>query len=253
MFYQLRMFYQQWLNAVVLLSIVLAAGGATAQTTAPVQTPEAKRAENLPTGINDSFLDPNMNVEDFIKRFEVESREVFACRQQILAAIQIEPGMNVADVGSGTGLYLQSLSRSVGQDGRVFAVDISPKFVKHLRQRARQESLDNVEVVLCSDRDVNLKPASIDRAFICDVYHHFEFPDSSLASIYRAMREGGKLVLVDFHRSPDVGADRQEWLQSHIRAPQEIFKQEIIAAGFRFEEEIAIEGFKENYLLRFSK
>ncbi len=66
----------------------------------------AKRADNLPAGINDSFLDPNMKVEDFIKRFEVESREVFACRKQILEAIQLKPGMAVADVGSGTGLYL---------------------------------------------------------------------------------------------------------------------------------------------------
>ena len=64
---------------------------------------EEKRADNLPSGINDSFLDPNMNVEDFIKRFEVESREVFACREQILAALQLKPGMAVADVGSGTG------------------------------------------------------------------------------------------------------------------------------------------------------
>ena len=214
---------------------------------------EATRAANLPTGINDSFLDPDMNVEEFIKRFEVESREVFACREQILAAIQLEPGMDVADVGSGTGLYLGPLSKSVGADGSVFAIDISPKFVKHLRQRAEQEQLENVQVVLCSDRDVNLKPNSVDRVFICDVYHHFEYPASSLASIQRALREGGKLILVDFHRVPDVSEERKQWLQGHIRAPQDVFKQEIIAAGFEFIDEVKVEGFKENYLLRFSK
>jgi ubiquinone/menaquinone biosynthesis C-methylase UbiE len=214
---------------------------------------EGKRAANLPSGINDSFLDPNMNVEDFIKRFEVESREVFACRERILAALQLQPGMAVADVGSGTGLYLRPLSRSVDKEGKVYAIDISPKFFKHLRDRAQEEKLENVEVVLCSDRDVNLKPNSIDRAFICDVYHHFEYPESSLKSIYRAMRAGGKLVVVDFHREPDVSRERKQWLLGHIRAPLETFKQEIIDAGFQFEEEVAIEGFTENYLLRFSK
>lgn len=217
------------------------------------QKTDAKRADNLPAGINDSFLDPNMKVEDFIKRFEIESREVFACRKQILEAIQLKPGMAVADVGSGTGLYLGPLSRGVGEEGKVYAIDISPKFAKHLRDRAKEEKLTNVDVVLCSDRDVNLKANSIDRAFICDVYHHFEYPESSLKSIYRAMRDGGKLILVDFHREPQVSPERKQWLKGHIRAPLDTFKQEIIDAGFKFDEQVAIDGFSENYLLRFSK
>lgn len=224
-----------------------------ASSAAAKKSDEAKRADNLPSGINDSFLDPNMKVEDFIKRFEIESREVFACRAQILEAIQLKPGMSVADIGSGTGLYIRPLSQSVGAEGKVFAIDIAPKFVKHLRERAKEEKLANVEVVLCSDRDVNLKPNSIDRAFICDVYHHFEYPESSLKSIHRAMRAGGKLILVDFHREPAVSPERKQWLQGHIRAPLETFKQEVVAAGFKFDEQVAIDGFSENYLLRFSK
>lgn len=231
------------------------AGTVIAQETQQVKSTTEKkdtqdRPENLPKGINDNFLDPNMKVEDFIKRFEIESREVFACREQILRSIQLQNGMDVADIGSGTGLYLKALSRSVGDAGDVFAVDISPNFVKHLRKRTKDEKLDNVEVVLCSDRDANLKPNSIDRAFICDVYHHFEFPESSMKSIYRALRKGGKVVVVDFNRIP--GKSR-EWLLGHIRAPKEVFKQEIIDAGFTFEEEIQVDGFKENYLLRFVK
>ncbi len=219
----------------------------------PQQTESDKRAENLPEGINDSFLNPDMDVEEFIKRFEVESREVFACRMQILDAVQLKPGMAVADIGAGTGLYIGAFAEKVGSEGKVYAVDISPKFVKHLRDRAKKEELGNVEAVLCTDRDVKLEPNTIDRAFICDVYHHFEYPASSMASIYKAMRKDGKLIVVDFHRQPDVSPQRKEWLSNHIRAPQEVFKQEIIDAGFEFEEEVAIEGFSENYLLRFTK
>ncbi|MCE3018253.1 MAG: class I SAM-dependent methyltransferase [Pirellula sp.] len=237
----------------LVLTVISTYGFGQVPSTAEATKSEEKRAENIPSGINDSFLDPNMNVEQFIKRFEVESREVFACRAQILEAIQLKPGMAVADVGSGTGLYLRPLSRSVGDDGKVYAIDIAPKFVKHLRDRANDEMLGNVEVVLCSDRDINLKGNSIDRAFLCDVYHHFEYPEGSLKSIYRAMRTGGKLILVDFHRAPDVSPERKQWLQGHIRAPLETFKQEIIDAGFRFDEQVAIDGFSENYLLRFTK
>ncbi len=215
------------------------------------QNEDPDRAANLPAGINDSFLDPEMKVEDFIKRFEIESREVFSCRKQILAAVQLEPGMAVADVGAGTGLYMAAFSNAVGKDGKVYAIDISPNFVKHLRERAKQEKLGNVDVVLCSDHDVNLRPSSVDRVFICDVYHHFEYPDSSLASIYAALRVGGQLILVDFNN--DGQGERGEWLKNHVRAPKEVFKQEVIDAGFKFVEEVTIDGFQENYLLRFAK
>lgn len=237
-------------GATLFLLLLGLPGLAMAQPAAQTLDTES-RPENLPKGINDSFLDPNMDVEDFIKRFEIESREVFACRQQILAAVELKQGMDVADVGSGTGLYVAAFSTAVGEEGKVYAIDISPNFVKHLRKRVQDEDLTNVEVVLCSDRDVNLPPNSVDRVFICDVYHHFEYPQSSLKSIYAALRKGGKLILVDFGREGE--GERGEWLRGHIRAPKEVFQQEIVDAGFHFDDEVHVEGFKENYLLRFSK
>lgn len=232
----------------------LAAQTATAEPTAATDSAKvatAERAANLPKGINDSFLDPDMKVEDFIQRFEIESREVFACRFDILAAVGLKPGMAVADVGAGTGLYMAAFSAAVGPQGTVYAIDIAPNFVKHLRQRATDEQLENVEVVLCSDRSVNLKPNSVDRVFICDVYHHFEYPAASMATIHQALRDNGELIVVDFDREGE--GERGEWLKNHIRAPKEVFEQEIVDAGFKFEEEVDIKGFKENYLLRFTK
>lgn len=219
--------------------------------TPPASQATDERPAGLPEEINKSFLDPEMKVDDFVKRFEVESREVVACRAAILAAIQLKPGMGVADIGAGTGLYMEPLSKSVGAKGKVFAVDISPNFAKHLKARAKDENLENVQVVLCNDRETGLKPNSVDRAFLCDVYHHFEFPQSTLKSIFNALRPGGQLVLVDFHR--EIEGDRREWMMNHIRAPMATFKQEIVDAGFRFDEEVKVDGFKENYLLRFAK
>lgn len=219
--------------------------------TPPQEQTELKRPKNLPDGINASFLDPDMDVDDFIKRFEVESREVFACREQIVTALRLKPGLAVADVGAGTGLFLSPLAKAVEASGKVFAIDISPKFASHLRQRARDEALPQVQVVLCSDRSINLKKESVDRVLICDVYHHFEFPSSSLASIYASMRNGAELVLIDFNI--DVEGERGAWLKNHVRAPKEVFKQEVLDAGFKFVEEVRVDGFVENYLLRFVK
>ncbi|MEZ6074391.1 MAG: methyltransferase domain-containing protein [Pirellulaceae bacterium] len=163
------------------------------------QNEEPGRAVNLPSGINDSFLDPEMKVEDFIKRFETESREVFSCRKQILAAVQLEPGMAVADVAQGLACIWRHLLMLLATTVRSTRSISPPNFVKHLRRagQAREARKCGSGTLLRSRR--NLKPNSVDRVFICDVYHHFEYPDSSLASIYAALRAGGQLILVDFN------------------------------------------------------
>jgi ubiquinone/menaquinone biosynthesis C-methylase UbiE len=154
----------------------------------------------------------------------------------------------VADIGAGTGLFMPYFSRAVGPTGKVIAVDIVPAFVAKLKGRAAELGLANVSTVLCTERSVELPPASIDVAFICDVYHHFEYPQSSLASIRKALKPGGTLVVVEFKRIPGVSS---EWIMNHVRAGQEVFEAEIAAAGFARIGESPI--LKDNYILRFRR
>ncbi len=140
-------------------------------------------------GINDSFQNPD--VEQFIGRFEIESREVYARRDAILDACRIEPGQTVADIGAGTGMYTRLFAHAVGPQGRVFAVDIAKNFLDHIAARSREAGVMNVETVLCQPDSVALPPASVDVAYICDTYHHFEFPLKTMASLNAAMKPGG--------------------------------------------------------------
>ncbi len=206
--------------------------------------------ESVKPGVNDSFLAEDLDVQEFIDRFEGESREIAVERDALLETIAIEPGMDVADVGAGTGLFLDLLAKAVGDDGRVYAIDISPGFLEHLDRRVEAEGYPQVETVLCSDRSVELPPRSVDRVFICDVYHHFEYPRSTMASIVNAMRPGAELVLVDFERIPGV---TREWLLEHVRAGKETFRAEIEESGLQFVEEIDVDGLAENYVLRFRR
>jgi ubiquinone/menaquinone biosynthesis C-methylase UbiE len=200
-------------------------------------------------GINDKFLDPALKVEEWTAKFETESREIFHQRSQILAAIGLKPGMKVADIGAGTGLFTRPFANAVGTDGEVYAVEISAKFVEHIRSRAQQSNLTNVKTVLYTDRSVELPEGSIDLAFICDVYHHFEFPRSSLASLYKALKPGGELILIDFKRIPGESSD---FVMGHVRAGQEVFEAEITAAGFEKTGEVK-DVLKENYFVRFRR
>ena len=124
---------------------------------------ESAGSDSVPKkGLNDNFLKPGLNIDEWIGRFEVESREVFAARSAVLAAIGLKPGMKVADVGAGTGLYTRAFAKAVGDTGWVFAVDISPRFLQHINEQADKEEIENVTTVLGGANNIRLPQDSVD-------------------------------------------------------------------------------------------
>ena len=215
--------------------------------TRPAEPPLPDEASVRP-GANDTFLAEDLDVERYEAIFEGESREISVQRARIVEVLELSAGMDVADIGAGTGLFLPAFDRAVGPDGRVYAVDISPQFLAHLRERGERENLTRVEVVEGLEDSVGLADASVDLAFVCDTYHHFEYPRSTLASLFSAIRPGGSLVVVDFKRVP---GKTRKWLLDHVRAGKQVFRREIESAGFQFTREVPVEGLEENYMLRF--
>lgn len=231
---------------IFLLAVALAACSA-----APVVEPAAVPVDeaSVKPGINQDFTRPDLDVDAMVRRFEVESREIFAKRAAIARAVGMQPGQAVADVGAGTGVFVDFFAADVGPQGKVYAVEIAPKFVAHLAERAAQRGLRQVEAVLCSERDTALAAGSCDAVFTSDTYHHFEYPRATLASIHRALRPGGQFVVVDFERIPGVS---RQWTLDHVRAGKQEVIAEVTAAGFRLVEEVAL-GLSENYFLRFRR
>ncbi|MFG0334155.1 MAG: class I SAM-dependent methyltransferase [Maioricimonas sp. JB049] len=209
--------------------------------------PASAQEKSVNPGINKSFENPN--VDQFVDRFERDGRDVFDHQDEILEAINLQPGMSVADIGAGTGLFTRRFARAVGPEGQIFAVDIAEKFVRHVEATAREAGLTNVVGVVASADAVNLPVESIDLAYICDTYHHFEYPTKTMQSIHRALRPGGEVILIDFIRIEGVSDD---WVLGHVRAGQETFTSEITAAGFRqIEERKGL--LDESYFVRFRK
>ncbi len=204
--------------------------------------------QSVKPGINTEYLKPDINVSNWVERFEKEGREIYDHREQIISAARIRPGSDVADIGSGTGLFTPMLSAATGPKGKVYAVDIVAEFLKLIEKRSAESGLRNVETILCTERSVELPARSIDSAFICDVYHHFEYPQQSLASLHRALRRNGEVFLIDFKRDPGVSSD---WIMNHVRAGKDQVIREFEAAGFQKIEEIDL--LKDNYTLRFRK
>ncbi|MHC4991990.1 MAG: class I SAM-dependent methyltransferase, partial [Planctomycetota bacterium] len=159
-------------------------------------------------------------------------------------------GTDVADIGAGSGFMTELLAELVGPNGTVYAVDINPVMMGRLARRADENGIDNLQIVVCSERTVDLPPESVDMVFICDTYHHFEYPRTTMRSIHEALRPGGQIVLVDFHRIPGVSP---EWILGHVRAGEEVFTQEIVDSGFELINDHAVPFLEENYVLRFRK
>ena len=203
-------------------------------------------AQGASPEINEQYRNPDYS--RWQRNLETEGREVYEKRLAIVDAVAPRPGQAIADVGAGTGLFTRLFAARVGPQGRVYAVDIARAFVDGNVQRARAARLENVVGIVSTQADTRLDEHSIDVAFVCDAYHHFEDPKAMLASIRRALRPGGTLVVVDFERIPGASPD---WILQHVRAGKEDFRREIEASGFRFAEEVKL--MRENYFLRFTR
>ncbi len=196
--------------------------------------------------INRPYQSPSY--QQWVERFESEGREVYDQREAIVARSGVTPGMTVADVGAGTGLFTRLFARAVGSGGKVYAVDISRTFIDNVQRTSRAQGLNNVIGIVNSQTDTGLPPSAVDLVFLCDTYHHFEDPEKMLASIHRALKPGGILVVIDFERIPGKSS---AWILGHVRAGREQVIREIETAGFRLIDQPAL--LKENFYLRFRR
>ena len=201
-----------------------------------------------PTGPNDAYRDPRVSAEAWNRLFEAEQRQIYVERSQIMRLADVRPNTRVADVGAGTGLFSMLLGDAVGAGGVVYAEDVMANFSAFVAARAAREGRANVVSVVGTETGLGLPTASIDLAFLCDVYHHFDHPKEMLASIWRALRPSGQLFLVDYRR--EVGRS-PSWLLEHVRAGEPDVAREIEAAGFTLVSRD--ESLRDSYVLRFRR
>lgn len=221
------------------LAIGLVVAAAMTQTAAPQQaiTPTARE-------LNKSF---DADAAQWAGRFEHEGRAIYDKRFQVLDEMGLKPGMDVADIGAGSGLFSRLIAGRVGPAGTVYAVDIAKHMVDYIAKTAREEKITNLKAVLGDPHSPELAPDSVDVVCIIDAYHHFEYPADMLAAIGKALRPDGLLVLIDFKRIDGVSRD---FILKMVRAGEGTFTDEFLNAGFELVDR-RDDMFPENYLLKF--
>ena len=116
----------------------------------------------------------------------------------LLAALMLQPGFVVADIGAGTGYLSRRMAPAVMPGGKVWAVDVQPEMVSMLRAGAKRSGLTQIEARLGAVDDVKLPVSSVDLAVMVDVYHELAFPYEVMASVLKALKPGGRVVFVEY-------------------------------------------------------
>jgi SAM-dependent methyltransferase len=155
-------------------------------------------------------------------------REVEEEPDKALDAIGVAAGSSVADVGAGSGYFTVRLASRVGSTGRVFATDIQPEMLKLLGVRLERDRITNVTLVQGTVDDPMLPAGAIDMILMVDVYHELAYPQRILRGLHRALRPGGRLVLLEYRKEDPRVPIRIEHKMTVGEA-----KLELEAEGFR--------------------
>ena len=173
-------------------------------------------------GINDRWEKPDM--QEVVSMLEREYPVIYKYRHAIVAALGLEPGSAVADVGP---------------EGKVYAVEISQESLDYIMKEAEKEGHANIAPVLGEHRTTNLSRDSADVIVTIRTYHHFEYPVDMLESIKAALRPGGRFVVIDRERIKGVTMTSEEDFE-HWRAGKGTITDEILDAGFVLEKELPL-------------
>lgn len=158
-------------------------------------------------------------------RFEDPKRDAWQQPGLVLATLALPPDAKVADIGSATGYFPVRLARAVPQ-GHVYGMDVESSMVEYLNARAAREGLGNLTSHLAGFDEARI-PEPVDLVLMVNTYHHIEARPAYFAKLAASVKEGGRLVIIDFTRASKLGPPPE------AKVPPEQMQAELAEAGWR--------------------
>ena len=162
----------------------------------------------------------------YAKSFDDPARDAWQMPARVIEALQLKAGTTVADIGAGTGYFSMRLAKVPGVS--VVAVDIEPKMVEYLKQRAQKEHAMNVTAVLAGPASPNL-PEPVDVILVVDTYHHLPNRPAYFRDLRKSLKSGGRIAIVDFRK------DAPEGPPAHFRFTPQQIQDEMKQAGYELQ------------------
>jgi ubiquinone/menaquinone biosynthesis C-methylase UbiE len=139
--------------------------------------------------------------EEWVTTLEGPQRVSSQKVDQVLAHLKLKPGMLVADIGAGSGLFARPLAKAVAPNGTVYAVDIQQDLLDYINKRSADEKISNIQTVLGGFDDPKLPVRTIDLAFINDVLHHIRNRGVYLKALAGYLKQGGRIALIEMDKN----------------------------------------------------
>ncbi|MCG8454736.1 MAG: methyltransferase domain-containing protein, partial [Holophagales bacterium] len=177
----------------------------------------------------DGFHHDFSDAERWAKVFDDPGRAEWQKPEELLRLVGVASGMRVADIGAGTGFFLGYLAQAVGEQGKVYALDVAEELVVHMRDRAEASGWPNVEARLVAPDDPGLEPASVDRILIVNTWHHIDDRPAYTRRLADGLTPGGSVVVVDYTLESEEGPPKAH------RLPAERVVRELEAGGLEAE------------------
>ncbi|MBZ5668450.1 MAG: methyltransferase domain-containing protein [Acidobacteriia bacterium] len=145
---------------------------------------------------------PPESTSAYIRALEDPSRVEWQKPDEVVEKLGLKAGEAVADLGAGSGYFTLRFAQAVGPAGKVYAVDVDRGMLDNIERRAKEAHLENIQLVLAEPHDPQLPASSVNMIFICDTLHHISDRATYYPLLVRALRPGGRLVNIDFHKKP---------------------------------------------------
>jgi ubiquinone/menaquinone biosynthesis C-methylase UbiE len=183
--------------------------------------------------------------EEWINTLETPARLNSLKIAETIKALNLKPGLTIADIGAGSGVFTTRLANAVKPDGFVYAVDIDQGLLDHIAEASTEVGLSNVQTVLGEYDDPKL-PDNVDLAFINDVLHHIEHRDVYLKNLAQYLNPGGRVALIEF--KPGQGGHTDD---ASLQISQEQATAWMTAAGLKQLQ--VIDLFPDKYFVIYGK
>jgi arsenite methyltransferase len=178
-----------------------------------LSSPPPTFAQHSDTQQSGTHLRRPSDIQEYLQHLDRAERDRDQKPSQVVEALELKPGMVVADLGAGSGYFTRRFAEAVTDEGKVYAIDIELDMLAYTKESlAQTHAPHRVEFILADPDNPRLPAGSVDLIFVCNVYHHLENRPTYFAHAAPALKPGGRVAVIDFYhdrRSGDVGFPRR--------------------------------------------
>ena len=149
------------------------------------------------------------DIKQYLEQLDSEERDQHQKPRQVIEALNLKPGLTVADLGSGSGYFTRRFIEAVTETGKVYAVDVEPEMLKYAEESVvHMHRSYTAEFILARPDSPKLPYESIDLLFVCNTYHHLDERTKYFSDAQSSLKPGGRVAIIDFYhdeRSGELG------------------------------------------------